>query len=407
MRKVPLRPLGEAGWSPAGNVPSARGRTHAPGCVFALGIVLLTACAARRDGGLVTGDTSGSSPRPTTGLTDLMSVSDHHRLEVLAAERAGEPADGGYRIGPDDLLEIRIPDLFDVRDAVQPPPVGGAPIAALAQAPVFQQGTRVNALGDVTVPLLGTVHAGGLAPSALEQEIAGRLTAKGILRHPQVSVLVVEYRSRVVAVVGSVERPGVYPLTRTGATLADLIWAAGGPNKDAGRLISFVPASGAAPISGAAPDLTRLARGEPIRIDLEILLHANGSDALMLNPQVRPGDLISVSSAGNVHVDGWVEKPGSYPVTRALTLSGAVAAAGGQLFPADCRHVTVKRMLAPGEQRYFVVDLTSVAEGREPDMPIADGDVVRLPASLPRMLPYGVWSLAMAVIHVGASVPLF
>src|SRR5206468_12084329 len=112
---------------------------------------------------------------------------------------------------------------------------------------------RVSADGQVNIPLLGLVRAEGFTPTALEQDIAHRLKAARILKAPQVNVLVAEYRSRVVAVVGSVERPGLYPLTRPRATLADLIWAAGGPGKDAGREAKFVPAAGGAHPDGMAP----------------------------------------------------------------------------------------------------------------------------------------------------------
>src|SRR5207247_6591865 len=115
--------------------------------------------------------------------------------------------------------------------------------------------------------------------------------AARIVKAPQVNVLVTEYRSRVVAVVGSVERPGVYPLTRPKATLADLIWAAGGPGKDAGREVKFVPGA-----DGAHPD--GMARSEPIRpirVDLETLLAVIGQEANSLHAQVRPGHSISRS----------------------------------------------------------------------------------------------------------------
>src|SRR5206468_614248 len=247
------------------------------------------------------------------------------------------------------------------------------------------------------------VRAEGFTPTELEAEIARRLVEAGILRAPQVSVQVAEYRSRVVAVVGSVERPGPYPLTRPRATLADLIWAAGGPTKEAGRVVEFAPAARTAPSSlqeGAQASA-------PIRIDLEVLLHATTDHAGGLNPCVRPGDIITVGPAGSVLVDGWVQKPGSYPVTRGLTLSGAVAAAGGDLFPADRSHTTVKRVLGPGEERSFAVDLQAVAEGRAADVPITDGDVVRVPASTLRVIPWGVYSVATALVRVGGSVPLF
>jgi polysaccharide biosynthesis/export protein len=338
----------------------------------------------------------------------LMTAGDHQRLEAIAQAR-GQRVDGGYRIGPDDLLDIRIPDLLE-SPAVPPraPDRDAGLVGVLGQSPIFQQGVRVSAVGDITLPLLGIVRAAGMTPAELEGELARRLVVAGVLRRPQVSVMVAEYRSRVVAVVGSVERPGLYPLTRPGATVADLVWAAGGPNKDAGRLVDFVPApESGATAAGTAPDLARLEHGEPIRIDLERLLHGTGTDALVLNPQVRPGDLISISPAGSVNVEGWVEKPGSYPITRSLTLTGAVAAAGGHLFPADCSRVTVKRALASGEQTTTMMDLDRIRSGEEPDLPITDGDVVSLPPSIPRMLPYGAWQLVTAIIHVGASVPLF
>jgi len=451
----------------------------------------------------------------------------------------------------------------------------------VAAAPVFQQGLRVSASGDVNLPVLGAVRARGMTAHELEGEIARRLVAGGILRAPQVSVLIVEYRSRVVAVIGSVERPGLYPVTRPGATVADLIWAAGGPSKDAGRLVQFSPAQAIEPLASSpvgtgpavdqrarppdtvsgneipAPDgsgaancsamdetravstgplavldvrsgpgatghsvaivLSRVPTGihsftlqdpprlvidfdrpaaaprlpahtfaltdgnvmqvraltrprgtlrtvldlrdsiaghqvrcdgatviaeigesnrdilsdapstpagggsereaapseervvgeaaiDPIRIDLALLLPAAGRTASMVNPQVRPGDVISLAPAGSVQVDGWVERPGSYPLTRNFTVSGALAAAGGTNFATDRSRVAVKRALAPGQQRFFTVDTVAVAEGRAVDVPIIDGDVVYAPASPVRVVPWGIWNFITTVFRFGASV---
>jgi len=375
-------------------------------CVVASAVALCAAiggCSARRP----------VSPTPEGALTPpdvggLTSARDRARLAAIAAERAGAADASGYRIGPDDLLEVRIADLLDVQSPAAVASTS-ARIGVVAPAPSFQQGLRVDAAGDIAIPLLGTVRAADLTASALEAKVARQLSTAGILCNPQVSVLIAEYRSRVIAVVGSVERPGLYPLTRPGATVADLIWAAGGPNRDAGRLVAFVPASAGTPvISGAAPDLERLAPGNgAIRMDLETLLHGARPDSGPTNPPVRPGDLLSVAPAGSVQVGGWVGKPGSYPVTRGLTLSGAVAAAGGSLFAADRGRVTVKRVLGPGEERQFKVDLERVMAGEAPDMPIADGDVVNLPASASRMVPYAAWEVVRSLVQVGGSVPLF
>src|SRR5438067_8728262 len=360
------------------------------------------ACSTRRGGHAEPAVT----PRVRAVATGaLMREGDRSRLEGVVAERAHADARDGYRIGPDDLLDIRIPDLIVVDAATrgQDATHNGTGVPSIADAPVFQQGMRVSSHGEVSVPYLGLVRAEGLTATELEENLAQRLRTAGILKAPQVSVQIAEYRSQVVAVIGSVERPGLYPLTRPRATLADMIWAAGGPAKEAGRVVEFAPVADSAPVSPEEAAHT----SAPVRLDLEALLHAPVDHGRGLNPRVRPGDVITVSPAGSVLVDGWVQKPGSYPVTRGLTLSGALAAAGGGLFPADRRHATVKRVLGPGEERSFTVDLVAVADGRAADVPITDGDVVRVPASTIRLVPWGFYSLAKGLVYVGGSVPLF
>jgi polysaccharide biosynthesis/export protein len=352
------------------------------------------------------------APRPTApqgaalpgsasaGVGDVMSSRDRAGLESLALQRAKLPANDGYRVGPDDLLDVRIPDLLDAT-ALPAAARGGTGAASgpapVAAAPIFQDGLRVNGAGDVTLPLIGRVPVAGHTTTEIEHDLARRLVAAGVLRNPQVSVQVAEYRSRVVAVVGSVERPGLYPVTRAGATVADLIWAAGGPSKDAGRFVELAPATA----EGARSN------DPPVRLDLQVLQHAAGTDAVRVNPRVAAGDVISVPAAGSVLVEGWVDKPGSYAVTRGLTASGAIAAAGGVLFAADRQTVTVRRVLAPGEERSFTVDLTAIADGRAGDLALADGDVISIGAAPGRVVPWAMWTVAREMIHVGGNVLLF
>jgi len=362
-----------------------------------LALTLAPTCAAWA----ATPEAPATDPAQSLAVGDVMSSRDRARLEALATARATDAPSDSYRIGPDDLLEIRIPDVLDAPQAAFPralPTQAGPSTVAATPVPL---GLRVSATGDVSLPYIGLVHADGLTPGALQDTIARRFKAAGILRDPQVSVQITEYRSRVVAVVGSVERPGLYPLTRPRATLADLIWAAGGPTKEAGRVVDFVPAvdDPAAGSDGRS--------GAPMHLDLEVLLRTAADPTSRLNPRVRPGDVITVSPAGNVQVDGWVDKPGSYPVTRGMTLTGAIAAAGGKLFPADRHRATVKRVLGPGEERSFQVDLDEVAHGRAADMPITDGDVIHLPVNTVRLVPWGFWGLVKEMVRVGGSVPLF
>jgi protein involved in polysaccharide export with SLBB domain len=366
--------------------------------VLALGLSVATGCGLHR------GPQPGGATEATPAAGSVMSTRDRDALAALATTRAADKPTDGYVIGPDDLLDVRIPDLTEPQTMVAARPTSGQ---AIAGAPVFQQGLRVSAAGDINVQSLGMVRVGGLTPTAAEAEIARRLVTSGILRAPQVSVQVAEYRSGVVAVIGSVERPGLYPVTRPHATIADLLWAAGGPSREAGRGVEFVGDGG------------RQA-GPPIRIDLEVLMRpevrgpapaaacaSRQCGDTTLNAEVRPGDVITVRAAGSVTVDGWVDKPGSYPITRGLTLGGVIAAAGGALFPADRSRTTVRRVAASGEEVSFDVDLAAVSAGTAVDLPITDGDVVHVPAAPERLVPWSVWTVAREMVHVGGSVLLF
>src|SRR6185369_11856485 len=94
---------------------------------------------------------------------EVMSSRDRAGLERLARARATTSAADGYRVGPDDLLDIRIPDLLDAapltgttRGGAGTGTAASAP-SPVAAAPVFQDGLRVTAAGDVALPLIGRV----------------------------------------------------------------------------------------------------------------------------------------------------------------------------------------------------------------------------------------------------------
>lgn len=361
---------------------------------LALALGTVAGCGGPRVGSVAPERIASATVAPAA--SDLMTAADVDALTKVAAARAGAPAADGYRIGPDDLLDIRIPDLIDAQASAGVRLSSTSPGAGqvVAGAPAYQQGMRVSGGGEVTIPTIGTVRAAGLTPTALEAEIGRRLIAAGILRAPKVSVQVAEYRSGVVAVIGNVERPGLYPVTRPRATLSDMLWAAGGPGKDAGRVVEF-KASAGTPAENV------------VHLDLAALGTPGARGQSSLDPEVRPGDVINVTPAGSVLVEGWVEKPGSYPVTRGLTLGGAIAAAGGQQFSGDRGRTVVRRVTPTGGSRTFEVDLNAIADGRVADVPITDGDVVHVPVSMARVVPWSVWTVAREMIHVGGSVLLF
>jgi polysaccharide export outer membrane protein len=109
---------------------------------------------------------------------------------TLSAESASLPTgtSGSDRIAPQDLLEI---DVFKVPD--------------------LSKEVRVDDNGNISLALIGTVHAQGMSASQLEQQIATRLE-KDYMHNPQVNVLVKESTASKITVSGAVNKPGVYPL---------------------------------------------------------------------------------------------------------------------------------------------------------------------------------------------------
>ena len=84
---------------------------------------------------------------------------------------------------------------------------------------------HVSDAGNIALPMLGTVKAAGMTPTALSNEIAEEATSKQILKDPSVSVEVVTYRP--IFVLGEVNKPGQYPY-QPGMTALTAVSIAGG-----------------------------------------------------------------------------------------------------------------------------------------------------------------------------------
>jgi polysaccharide export outer membrane protein len=85
---------------------------------------------------------------------------------------------------------------------------------------------QVNAMGEISLPLVGLVPAAGLTPSQLSDNLRDRLDAR-YLNHANVTVTVKEAQSQKVTVDGAVVEPGIYALGG-GATLMQAVAMAKG-----------------------------------------------------------------------------------------------------------------------------------------------------------------------------------
>ncbi|HEX7761887.1 MAG TPA: polysaccharide biosynthesis/export family protein [Caulobacteraceae bacterium] len=121
----------------------------------------------------------------------------------------------------------------------------------------------VAADGDVSLPLIGNVHAGGLTLKVFQQHVQDAL-GQGYLKDPRVSVEVLNYRPYYI--LGEVNKPGDYPYTQ-GLTVLNAVATASGFTYRANTHRVYVRGAHdttehAAPLTAA----TKVAPGDTIRI---------------------------------------------------------------------------------------------------------------------------------------------
>lgn len=160
-----------------------------------IALIALTAAACASNMGISRDDSRVTA----ASVIDPLALMGAARTEVS----------GDYRIGPTDLLTVQV---FQVKDLS------------------FDE-IRVDAAGNLQMPLIGSVPAAGLTPNELSAEIARRLGER-YLRNPQVTVTVKEAASQKVTVDGAVTMPGVYEM-RGRTTLLQAVAMARGPVREA------------------------------------------------------------------------------------------------------------------------------------------------------------------------------
>jgi polysaccharide biosynthesis/export protein len=84
---------------------------------------------------------------------------------------------------------------------------------------------RISEIGTIALPLLGTLHVGGMTASEVQAAIADRLIQLKLFTKPSVSVEVLEYQP--VYVLGDVNTPGRYRFS-PGMTVLGAVALAGG-----------------------------------------------------------------------------------------------------------------------------------------------------------------------------------
>ena len=175
---------------------------------------------------------------------------------------------------------------------------------------------RLTAAGSITFPLIGEVILGGASPAVSEKKIADALENGGFVKKAQVNLVVVQFQSQFVSVLGDVYKPGKYPLDRP-STLSDLLAMAGGSTPNGSDMITLI----------------RNKDGKTTKQEFDLRdLISNANPAS--NPKLMHDDIVYVNGR-EVSVLGQVNRPGKYSVASGvrtvldfLSQAGGVSAAG-------------------------------------------------------------------------------
>lgn len=142
--------------------------------------------------------------------------------------------------------------------------------------------TRLNGEGNLSLPLLGSVHLAGLTLGQATNRIT-ELYGRDYLVNPRVNVTLVGYAKRRFTILGQVNRPGSYEMPEgspDGVDLLEAIAMAGGYTRIAAPERISIRRRGA---SG---------EDEVLRVDAKRLAKRGGE-----NFQVLPGDTVTVAES--------------------------------------------------------------------------------------------------------------
>ncbi len=266
------------------------------------------------------------------------------------------------RIGPGDLVEI---SLYGVSD--------------------FKNESRVSESGELSVPLAGSVNVRGLTIEEAQDKVAKALKDGGYFRDPHVMILIRDFASQGISILGEVLKPGVYPAMST-RRLYDIVSLAGGFGPKAGKTVTITH------------------RDRPDHPE-KVVLSSDQTKSMESNVEVYPGDTILVGRAGVVYVVGDVVRPGGFLMENAerMTVLEAVALAQGVNRTAALGSAKVIRR-AGGHPEEVKIPLKSIMAAKVSDVDLMADDILFIPGSAAK----GAAKRGMdSVIQIATSLAIF
>ncbi|MCE4538304.1 polysaccharide export protein EpsE [Pelomonas sp. P7] len=225
------------------------------------------------------------------------------------------------------------------------------------QNPDLTLETRISETGIVSFPLLGNIRIGGLGVSAAEKLIADGLKNGNFVKHPQVTLTLLQVKGNQASVLGQVNRPGRYPIETADMRMTDLLANAGG----------------VATTGGDQLVLTGTRNGKPYRLEIDLPTVFSAEQNRANDVLIQNGDVLWVDRAPLVYIYGEVQRPGPVRLERGMTLMQVLAAGGGLTQRGTERGIRVHRKSTDGKVQVVQPGM---------DDAVKDGDVVYVKESL-------------------------
>jgi polysaccharide export outer membrane protein len=346
---------------------------------------------------------SSQTPSQSESLREI-----NQRLQQARENPAAAPAESQTtsesRIGTNDLLNISI-----------------------FEAPEMNCTVRVSSSGEISLQLLGAVHAAGLTPEELESVLQG-LLRRTYMKDPHVGVFVQELQSHGVSIVGAVKMPGIFQIRGT-KTVIEILSMAEGLADDAGDTVllmhgasyaasanssgTILLADGIVPaqppdavLPGISDSISLPLEKKKIEIEQINLKKLLDSADSSLNVPVRPGDIVKVPRAGIVYVVGEVQKPGGFVLQNNENISvlQALALAEGPTRTSAMAHARLIRTdPVTGARIEIPMNLGNILSGKPPDTFLQAKDIVFVPNSTAKNVFYKGTAAALQAA-VGAAI---
>jgi len=284
--------------------------------------------------------------------TPQFSVTEYLKKYPEATGRISK----NYRVGGYDVLNIMVYEEADLSREALP----------------------VSADGYITFPLIGLLKVENLTTSEIEKLIAHRLTQEQYLLDAHVSVMVIEYKSKRVLVLGTVNNPGSYSL-QTRERILDAISRAGGIRRSSESLGRSSAGKKGLIIRTENPDTPQESK-IVINIGLKELLEDGDQ---ISNIYMQDKDVLFVPSAEHFYIIGEVKEPGSYAlVDREITLVEAISRAGG-FTPIAARKKARIIRVEDGVEKIITINVDAITDAGKKiqDVIIQPNDVIVVPES--------------------------